>query len=308
MLISKAEKLISLADKGNGGFGLFTATAVGALAGFTVGGPGGALVGGAAGLAGARATQLTGQYGKNERTKNTPFSATSMYFTPQQAEVGKKLFEARKKELNQTKEKNKLTAAELADKKKQAELDALKKKFDVDRINLETALANSKDEAEKARIRSLLTIMDDDANSAAKRLAELDKANMAKLNSEYLAAVSLNNLAEAAKYAAMGVKELTLGGVPISQYPAYKDNPVYQKAIEVEAQIALNESEAALAEAIASATRAGVSAQELGAITNITINTPIGSEEALTEAVQKAVQQLNRYGYSQTYAGAIPTP
>jgi hypothetical protein len=331
LLISKAEKLIALSNKGNGGFGLFTATAVGALAGFAVGGPGGALVGGAAGLAGARATQLTGQLGKNERIKNTPYSGTSMYFTPQQAEAGKKLFDARKKEINLIKEKNKLTAAELAEKKKQAELDTLKKKFDVERINLETALANSKDEAEKARIRSLLTIMDDDANSAAKRLAELDKANMARLNSEYLAAVSLNNLAEAAKYAAMGVKELTLGGIAISQYPAYKDNPVYQKAIEVEAQVADQESAAAAAaaeEAAAAATaiaddseailadyfatiasfRSQMAGNSSGAVNNITINTPLGSEDALTDAVQKAVQQLNRFGYSQTFAGAIPTP
>jgi hypothetical protein len=262
--------------------------------------------------------------------QKAPYSSTSMYFTPETAERAK-LIATLKKGNATEKEKARLAALELAEKKKQAELDALKKKFDVDRINLETALANSKDEAEKARIRSLLTIMDDDANSAAKRLAELDKANMARLNSEYLAAVSLNNLAEAAKYAAMGVKELTLGGIPITQYPAYKDNPVYQKAIEVEAEMADQESAAAAAaaeEAAAAAAaiaddseailadyfatiasmRSQMAGSNSGAINNITINTPVGSEEALTEAVQKAVQQLNRYGYSQTYAGAIPTP
>jgi hypothetical protein len=228
-----------------------------------------------------------------------------MYFTTQTAIRAKETAEI-KKGVATKKEANKLSAAELADKKKQAELDALKKKFDVDRINLETALANSKDEAEKARIRSLLTIMDDDANSAAKRMAELDKANMARLNSEYLTAISLNNLAEAAKLAAMGVKEFTLAGVPLSQYDRFKDSPIFQKAVEIEAQQALDDSEIALAEAIASATRAGVSAQELGAITNITINTPVGSEEALTEAVQRAVQQLNRFGYSQNFAGQLP--
>ena len=309
LLISKAERLIALADKGNGGFGLFTATAVGALGGFTVGGPGGALVGGALGLTAARATQMTGQFGKNERVKNTPYSSTSMYFTPQQAEAGKKLFDARKKEINIIKEKNKLTAAELAEKKKQAELDALKKKFDVERINLETALANSKDEAEKARIRSLLTIMDEDANAAAKRMADLDKANAARLHQEYLAAISLGNLSEAAKLAAMGVKEIKLAGVPLSQYETFKDNPMFQKAMEIEAQMVLAESEAALAEANRFAAMAGGgSANAGGAVNNITINTPLGSEDALTEAVQKAVQQLNRYGYSQTYAGALPTP
>jgi hypothetical protein len=267
--------------------------------------------------------------GKEERLKNAPYSSTSMYFTPETAERAK-LIATLKKGNATEKEKARLAALELAEKKKQSELDALKKKFDVDRINLETALANSKDEAEKARIRSLLTIMDDDANSAAKRIAELDKANMARLNSEYLAAVSLNNLAEAAKLAAMGVKELTLGGLPISQYPAYKDNPVYQKAIEVEAQMADEQSAAAAAaaeEAAAAATAIADNSESVladyfatiasmrsqmglssGAVNNITINTPVGSEEALTEAVQKAVQQLNRYGYSQTYAGALPTP
>jgi hypothetical protein len=106
----------------------------------------------------------------------------------------------------------------------------------------------------------------------------------------------------------MGVKEFTLGGVPISQYDRYKDSPIFQKALEIESQQALDDSEAALAEANALAARAGVSVGQSGAVNNITINTPVGSEEALTEAVQKAVQQLNRYGYSQTYAGALPTP
>jgi hypothetical protein len=252
-----------------------------------------------------------------------------MYFTPETAERAK-LIATLKKGNATEKEKARLAALELAEKKKQAELDALKKKFDVDRINLETALANSKDEAEKARIRSLLTIMDDDANSAAKRLAELDKANMAKLESEYKAAVSLNLLAEAATLAAMGVSEFTLGGIPISKYPAYKDNPVYQKAIEIEAQVADEQAAAAAAAAEEAAAAAAAIADNSesvlaeylatvasmrsqmglssGAVNNITINTPVGSEEALTEAVQKAVQQLNRYGFSSTYAGAIPTP
>jgi hypothetical protein len=338
LLISKAERLIALADKGNGGFGLFTATAVGALGGFAVGGPGGALVGGALGLTAARTAQMTGQYGKNQRQKNTSYSGTSMYFTLQQAEQGKKLFDAqkkqidaRKKELELMKEKNKLTAAELADKKKQAELDTLKKKFDLERINLETALANSKDEAEKARIRSLLTIMDEDVNAAARRLAELDKANAARLQQEYLAAISLGNLAEAAKLAAMGVTEIKLAGVPLSQYETYKDNPFFQKANEIESQQIANnaakvakEAEEAAAAALAiadnsekilqeyMATIAGlripVAGSGSGTVNNITINTPVGSEEALTEAVQKAVQQINRYGFSSTYAGAIPTP
>ena len=266
----------------------------------------GTKVGGAisSGLSSFMNSGVLAAIGKNERKKNTPYSSTSMYFTAETAERAK-LIATLKKGNATEKEKARLAALELAEKKKQAELDALKKKFDVERINLETALLNSKDEAEKARIRSLLTIMDDDANSAARRMADLDKANQARLNSEYLTAVSLGNLAEAAKLAAMGVSELKLGGVPISQYDRFKDNPAFQKAIEIESQKALDDSEAALAEANAFAARAGVSVGQAGTTNNITINTPVGSEEALTEAVQKAVQQINRYGFSQTYAGAI---
>ena len=270
---------------------------------------------------------LLAKIGREQRLKNAPYSSTSMYFTAETAERAK-LIATIKKGNAVEKEKNKLTAAEVADKKKQAELDALKKKFDVERINLETALLNSKDEAEKARIRSLLTIMDEDANAAAKRMAELDKANAARLNQEYLAAISLGNLSEAAKLAAMGVQEIKLAGVPLSQYETYKDSPVFQKAAEIEAQgIANNaakvakEAEEAAAAALAIADNSEKILQEYmatiaglripvaggggGAVNNITINTPLGSEEALTEAVQKAIQQINRYGFSDTYAGAL---
>lgn len=241
--------------------------------------------------------------GKEARLKNAPFSPTSMYFTTEQAERAK-LIATLKKGNATEKEKARLAAQELAEKKKQAELDALKKKFDVDRINLETALANSKDEAEKARIRSLLTIMDEDANAAAKRMAELDKSNADKMRSEYLAAISLNNLAEAAKYAAMGVKGLTLGGAPVNTFmetaisPAGIANEALATAVSIEADLAL-------LEALASVERARGTVGYSDTVNNFTINTPLGSEEALTEAMQRALQKLNRYGDSTTFAGAL---
>jgi hypothetical protein len=235
--------------------------------------------------------------------KSAAYSPTSMYFTIEQAERAK-LVATIKKGNTVEKEKNKLTAAELAAKKKDAELEALKKKFDVDRINLETALANSKDEAEKARIRSLLTIMDEDANGAAKRLAELDKSNSDKMRQEYLAAISLGNLAEAARLAALGVAGLTLGGAPILgfQQRAISEqgiaNPLLAEAVFIEAERAQREAEAALDRSTARANYAET-------VNNITINTPIGSEEYLTEAMQRALQKLNRYGDSTTFAGAL---
>lgn len=274
---------------------------------------------------------LIAKFGASQRGKTTgkgvDYSPTSMYFTAETAERAK-LIATLKKGNATEKEKARLAAQELAEKKKQAELDALKKKFDVDRINLETALANSKDEAEKARIRSLLTIMDEDANSAAKRMAELDKANAAKMQAEYFAAVSLNNLAEAARLAAMGVKTITLGGAPIQNFQASAvdpstgiANPVLAQAVSIEADLAAKfaDEAATIAETIAqssertlseylttiSGLRTQVPGSSMGAVNNITINTPVGSEDALSEAVQRVIQKLNRMGDNLSYAGAL---
>lgn len=242
--------------------------------------------------------------GREARLKNQPYSATSQYFTPEQAERAKLVATIKKQNLVE-KEKAKLTAAELAAKKKQQELEDLKKKFDIDRINLETALANSKDEAEKARIRSLLTIMDDDANSAVARMAELDKTNAEKMRQEYLAAISLGQLAEAARLAAAGVAGLTLGGAPILGFqeraisPSGIADPVLAEAVFIEAERARRDAEASLA---ASNERAGYADTVTN---NFTINTPLGSEDYLTEAMQRALQKLNRYGDSTTFAGAL---
>ena len=52
--------------------------------------------------------------------KNAPYSSTSMYFTAETAERAKLIATIKKGNLLE-KEKNKLNAAELADKKKQAE-------------------------------------------------------------------------------------------------------------------------------------------------------------------------------------------
>lgn len=333
LLISKAEQLIRISNAGKGSLGLIGATAAGALGGFAVGGPGGALVGGALGLTAARATQLTGQYGKAAREKTTPYSPTSMYFTAETAERAK-LIATLKKDNATSKEKARLAALELAEKKKQAELDALKKKFDVERINLETALANSKDEAEKARLRSLLTIMDEDENAAAKRIQELDKTNQDKLNAEYLAAVSLNNLAEASRLATLGIKSITIGGVPIQDFGSKVTNDqgvaneLLAKAVMIEAELALKEAEAALARSTKTAQESEAAMAALTATAGgpvnygysaatpsftygansapvFNISTPLGTEETMTQMLQTALQKLNRYGDSTTYAGAL---
>jgi hypothetical protein len=235
------------------------------------------------------------------------FSPTSMYFTSETAE--RALMVATLKKQNRTeKEKQKLAATELAAKKKQSELDELKKKFDVERINLQTALANSTDEAEKARIRSLLTIMDEDENAAAKRLAQLDAANLIKMKADLEATASINKLAEAARSASFDISKMTLGGVPAAQFmataigPEGVANEALSRAVEIESMLALMEAQAALASVSGGSGGIGAIGDTYN---NFTINTPLGTEDALTEAMQRALQNLNRYGSSTTFAGAL---
>jgi hypothetical protein len=232
--------------------------------------------------------------------KGVDYSPTSMYFTVETAERAK-LVNTLKKSNTTEKEKQKLSAAELADKKKQAELDALKKKFDVDRINLETALANSKDEAEKARIRSLLTIMDEDANGAAKRMAELDTANINEMKAKLAASASLAYLADEATRAAKGLASI---GNPSGMYNYTPTNPSFTYDAPVaDGMSNMPEGNPAgiydYSPANPSFTYGGSSSP------TFIINTPLGSEEALTEAMQRALQKLNRYGDSTTFAGAL---
>jgi hypothetical protein len=234
-----------------------------------------------------------------------------MYFTAETAERAKLIATIKKGNATE-KEKARLAAIELANKKKQSEYDDLKKKFDLERINLETALANSKDEAEKARIRSLLTIMDEDVNAAARRLAELDKADALRLQKELIAAKALNDLAIAASLAAAKIGSLPSSGFIPGSSQVYPGD--FGNGGAVGEEINPNISNYPSTGMIPGSSQVypgdfgegGVAG--MAAVNNITINTPLGSEEALTEAVQKAVQQINRYGFSSTYAGAIPTP
>jgi len=247
---------------------------------------------------------LLAQIGKKQRLENTPYSPTSMYFTTEQAERAKLVATIKKQNITE-KEKQKLTAAELAAKKKQAELDELKKKFDVDRINLEKALANSTDEAEKARIRSLLTIMDEDANSAAKRMSELDIANAAKMKAELAAAESLRYLAEQAAKAGNNIGNM---GNPsgIYNYTPAQPSFVYGAGSVPDLPGLSNMPEAGNPQGIYDYSPSNPSfTYSPPQVNNITINTPVGTEDYLTEAMQRALQKLNRYGDSTTFAGAL---
>jgi hypothetical protein len=252
--------------------------------------------------------QILARFGKSKRgdeAKTAKYSATSMYFTAETAERAK-LTGTIKKQNTIENEKKRLAAAELAEKKKQAELDALKKKFDIGRINLETALANSKDDAEKARIKSLLTIMDEDAGSAAKRMAELDKANTEKMKAELAAADNLRNLAAQAGKAAAGLSAV---GNASGTYNYTKAAPsfVYGAGSVPDLPDGMGNGGADNTP-IDYGYTAAMPSFTYGAGNpnyNITVNTPVGSEDVLTETVQRVLQKLKRFGDSETFAGAL---
>jgi hypothetical protein len=98
-------------------------------------------------------------------------------------------------------------------------------------------------------------------------------------------------------------------------------NPVLAQAVAIEADLAAafadeaatiaatiaDSSERTLSEYLTtiSGLRTQVPGASMGAVNNITINTPVGSEEALSEAVQRVIQKLNRMGDNLSYAGAL---
>jgi len=271
--------------------------------------------------------------GKSSRPDNTgkgvAFSTTANLFTPEAAERAKLIATLKKSNIVE-KEKGKLSAAELLAKKKASELDKLREQFDIDRINLNRALENAKTDAERARIRGLLAIMDEDANAARARLAELDKTNIATMLANLMAASEVKKLADAAAVAAARLG--SIGGVPIGQFSAMVvdpatgiADPVLAQAVFVEAEQALAEATKALKESedrdafaqsildqMASAPSSGFTGTPFGQAggntgqtNNVTINNPLGSGEYINEIVLKAIQNANRFGNNTSYAGAL---
>jgi len=117
--------------------------------------------------------------------------------------TNKKLQLQKQQELAALLAKNKATKEEAQMKKDQAALDALKAKFDLERIGLNAALLNATDEETKARIRAQIAILDETGKTAQAANDALVKAQADKLVLELKAAESLDKLANSANYAAL---------------------------------------------------------------------------------------------------------
>ena len=127
--------------------------------------------------------------------------------------TNKKLQLQKAQELAALLAKNKATKEEAQMKKDQAALDALKAKFDLERIGLNAALLNATDEETKARIRAQIAILDETGKTAQAANDALVKAQADKLKNELAAASALEKLATATGLAttATGLATTALG-------------------------------------------------------------------------------------------------
>jgi hypothetical protein len=174
----------------------------------------------------------------------------------------------------------------------QQALEELKKKFDVERIGLFAALNNATDQETQMRLRSLIAIHDNDAALALKIKNELAAAEAAKLletamkNSLSYWATWQTEIGNAIKAAAMAALAST-ATTTVPTATTYSPTPYAPGDIP------------------------GISGQRgfrfAGADSSPTfvINAQGIGDQQIATVVQNAIQELNRYGNSTTYAGAL---
>ena len=170
-------------------------------------------------------------------------------------------------------------------------LEELKKKFDVERIGLFAALNNATDQETQMRIKSLIAIKDNDAALAGKIKAENEAANAAiqlaymfdRLTASSSTFYTTKALETAKSNQAFMAEQLApyYGNQPSPSSTFYTP-----KALELQNQFS-------------------ASSNGMYQTTNYTINAAGIGDQQIAAVVQNAIQDLNRYGNSTTYAGAI---
>jgi len=175
----------------------------------------------------------------------------------------------------------------------QQALEELKKKFDLDRIQINAALNENIDQETRLRLQSLLAIHDNDAALAGKIKAEIEAtksidnfASTAARAAALLLQVSYS--AGLSSFKQSEINSLTQGNTTVPGIPNALTTPTPtppMSALESfrqnEARYASNSSPTYI-----------INAQGIG-------------DQQIAAVVQGAIQDLNRYGSSTTYAGAI---
>jgi hypothetical protein len=233
----------------------------------------------------------------------------------------KKLAQQKKEELATLAAKNKATREEAQMKKDQAALDALKAKFDLERIGLNVALNQATDEETKARIRAQIAILDETGKTAQAANDALVKAQADKLKQEVEATTALNNLAKSAAGAAGSLTNLS------SYFANFKGSAASavtnlgttaQAALggfvpfvgATNASLGINPDGSNMIPTIPSTSGLGTNGtgNQLPAGVTINVNTgpSMADENTIVDAVQDALNEIARRGYLTTYAGALP--
>ena len=181
-----------------------------------------------------------------------------------------------------------LTGDELA-------LKELEKKFDVERVGLFAALNQATDEETKMRIQSLIAIKDQNT-ALAGQIMKTDQATQAMEDFGKAAYGVISKYLNFGQFAIGERDTLREMGIGVTNAPENlggMNTPNYG-ALDVP----LNAGSFAMGE------RDTLRAMGIGA-TNITINATGIGDQQIASVVQGAIQDLNRYGSSTTYAGAI---
>ena len=251
----------------------------------------------------------------------------------------KKLAAQKREELATLAAKKKATREEAQMKKDQAALDALKAKFDLERIGLNAALNQATDEETKARIRAQIAILDETGKTAQAANDALVKAQTAKVEAELKAGAALQYLATSAGLASTGIikwissLEMTkekfgnagatgpFAGGPAAVKPdnsgaiGSKGGGTTTDAQKWAKEIfdaGTNMPDTPIVIPVYGAGSGGGAGQGEGQVPaaafNVVVNTgaTLADENTIVDAVQAALNEIARRGYLTTYAGALP--
>jgi hypothetical protein len=219
--------------------------------------------------------------------------------TPQQSPGERKAIDrANKDALKLQKSKNELAKIDNANTTRkivlsadQQALEELKKKFDVERIGLFAALNQATDDETKMRIKSLIAIHDNDTALAGKIKAEMEATAATTV-----LAGSLKSLSAEFEFERM---RMAFGKAQVAGMAAAGSaiSPIASSQSALDTALKLYPDFGSEMDAARSAAGRGQ--------TNITINATGIGDQQIASVVQSAIQDLNRYGSSTTYAGAI---
>ena len=170
-------------------------------------------------------------------------------------------------------------------------LEELKKKFDVERIGLFAALNNATDQETQMRIKSLIAIKDNDTALAGKIKAENEAANAAiQLAYMFDRLTASSSTFYTTKALETAKQNQTFMAEQLAPYYGNQPSPsstfYTPKALELQNQFS-------------------ASSNGMYQTTSYTINAQGIGDQQIAAVVQNAIQDLNRYGNSTTYAGAI---